>query len=107
MSITSVSQIGERPMTLSTQRWHKYRVKFVTGVRAGVADTLFHIFYREIKQSDESELFFGRLVIRIGTGGVIRDVDDPMNLGNRITQGDFDSLAQGHRRHAASRTTSA
>src|SRR5664279_664999 len=54
-----------------------------------------------------SRLLLGRFVVGIGAGRVVGDVDDPSDLDDRLAEGDFDPLAQGHRRHAAARAATA
>src|ERR1022692_5284240 len=62
---------------------------------------------RECCLAASKGLLLGRLVIGIGAGRVVGDVDDPSYLGDRLAEGDFYPLAQGHRRHAATRAAAA
>lgn len=46
-------------------------------------------------------LLLGRLEVRVGAGGVVGDVDDAVDLRDRLGDGYFDALAEGDCGHAA------
>src|SRR6478609_8326959 len=48
-----------------------------------------------------SRLLLGRLVVGVRARGVVGDVDDAGDHGNRLAQRDLDALAQGDRHHPA------
>jgi hypothetical protein len=46
-------------------------------------------------------LLLGLLEVRVGAGGVVGDVDDVVDFGDGLGDGDFDALAEGDGGHAA------
>ena len=52
-------------------------------------------------------LLLGRLEVRVGAGGVVSHVNDAVDLGDSVDDGDLDALGEGDRGHAAALASAA